>query len=80
MVIAFAADKSLKLDATSDQVVDYMDSLVEDIDIEMTPEMLAKVAGGFGTGYHRGSKKECEPPEKASEELQLFVGVDIGLN
>ena len=49
MIIAFATDKGLKLDATSDEVIDYVTNLDEDdIDIEMTPEMLAKVAGGFG--------------------------------
>ena len=52
MIIAFATDKGLKLDATPSEVVDYMDNLDDDdIDIEMTPEMLASVAGGRG---HRG--------------------------
>ena len=47
MIIAFAADKGLKLDATPNEVVDYIDNLDgEDIDIEMTPEMLTNVAGG----------------------------------
>ena len=47
MIIAFATDKGLQLDATPSEVVDFMDSLDdEDIDIEMTPEMLTSVAGG----------------------------------
>ena len=49
MIIAFATDKGLKLDATSSEVVDYLESLDDDdIDIEMTPEMLASVSGGKG--------------------------------
>ena len=50
MIIAFATDKGLKLDATSTEVVDYLDNLDDDddIDIEMTPEMLASVSGGKG--------------------------------
>ena len=47
MIIAFATDKGLKLDATSDEVIDYLTNLDnDDIDIEMSPEVLAKVAGG----------------------------------
>ena len=47
MIIAFATDKGLKLDATSTEVVDYLDNLDDDdIDIEMTPEMLTSVSGG----------------------------------
>ena len=46
MIIAFATDKGLKLDTTPSEVVDYLDSLDDDIDIEMTPEMLASVSGG----------------------------------
>ena len=47
MIIAFATDKGLKLDATPSEVVDYMDNLDDDdIDIEMTPEMLTSIAGG----------------------------------
>ena len=52
MIIAFATDKGLKLDATTGEVVDYMENLDDDnIDIEMTPEMMAGVSGGKG-GYH----------------------------
>ena len=47
MIIAFATDKGLKLEATPSEVVDYLESLDgEDIDIEMTPGVLAVVAGG----------------------------------
>ena len=50
MIIAFATDKGLKLDATSDEVIDYLTNLDnDDIDIEMSPEVLAKVAGGWGS-------------------------------
>ncbi|QNI85066.1 hypothetical protein SynPROS71_01263 [Synechococcus sp. PROS-7-1] len=47
MIIAFATDKGLKLDATSTEVVDYLENLDDDdIDIEITPEMLTSVSGG----------------------------------
>ena len=47
MIIAFATDKGLKLDATPSEVVDYLDNLDDDdMDIEMTPEMLTSVSGG----------------------------------
>ena len=54
MIIAFAADKGLKLDATSTEVVDYLDNLDDDdIDIEMTPEMLASVSAGSLGDFYR---------------------------
>ena len=54
MIIAFATDKGLKLDATPSEVVEYMDTLDDDeLDIEMTPEMLASVSGGKASGYNR---------------------------
>ena len=38
MIIDFANDKGLKLDATADEVVEYMEAMDdEEIDIEMTP-------------------------------------------
>ena len=47
MIIAFATDKGFKLVATPSEVVDYLENLDgEDIDIEMTPEMLASFSGG----------------------------------
>ena len=50
MIISFASDKGLKLDATADEVVDYLEKLDDDLDIELTPEMLANVAGGRRSG------------------------------
>ena len=56
MIIAFATDKGLKLDATSTEVVDYLDNLDDDdMDIEMTPEMLTSVSGGKVAG--RGTRE-----------------------
>ena len=47
MIIAFATDKGLKLEATTEEVVNYMDNLDDDdMDIEMTPEMLTSISGG----------------------------------
>ena len=47
MIIAFATDKGLKLDVTPSEVVDYLDNLDDDdMDIEMTPEMLTSISGG----------------------------------
>ena len=47
MIIAFATEKRLKLDAAPDEVIDYLEKLNdEDIDIEMTPEMPKSVSGG----------------------------------
>ena len=46
MIITFATDKGLKLDATADELVDHLENLDDDEDIELTPEMLADVAGG----------------------------------
>ena len=50
MIITFATDKGLKLDATADELVDHLENLDDDEDIELTPEMLADVAGGRRTG------------------------------
>ena len=50
MIITFATDKGLKLDATADELVDYLENLDDDEDIELTPEMLADVAGGRRSG------------------------------
>ena len=50
MIIAFAREKGLKLDASTEDVVQAMNTLDdEDIDIEMTPEILANVSGGDKT-------------------------------
>ena len=46
MIIAFAREKGLKLDAGTEDVVQAMNTLDdEDIDLEMTPEMLCLVSG-----------------------------------
>ena len=58
MIIAFATDKGLKLDAAPSEVVDYLEKLDgEEIDIEMTPEMLASVSGGKGSCNSRDTKR-----------------------
>ena len=46
MIIAFASDKGLKLNATADEVVNQLEKIDDDEDMELTPEMLASVAGG----------------------------------
>ena len=47
MIINYAAEKGLKLDESTKEVIEYIGTLDgEDIDIEMTPEMLATVSGG----------------------------------
>ena len=57
MIISFATDKGLKLDTTPSEVIDYLESLdAEDIDIEMTPEMLTNVAGGKAQRCNWGHK------------------------
>ena len=50
MIIAFASDKGLKLDATADEVVNQLEKIDDDEDMELTPEMLASVAGGRQVG------------------------------
>lgn len=50
MIITFATDKDLKLDATADELVEHLENLDDDEDIELTPEMLADVAGGRRSG------------------------------
>ena len=47
MIISFATDKGLKFDVTVDEVVNHLENLDEEVDIEMTPEELASVSGGF---------------------------------
>ena len=58
MIIAFATDKGLQLNATPNEVVDYLNSDDDDdMDIEMTPEMLANVAGGGRTCLKRAARQ-----------------------
>ena len=55
MIIAFATDKGFKLDVTPSEVVDYMDNLDDDdMDIEMTLEMLTSISGAKTAGNHQG--------------------------
>ena len=65
MIVAFATDKGLQIDATPGEIVDYMDSLDEDeIDIEMTPEMLGSVSGGRGCSVNWGKAvNTCQHPK-----------------
>ena len=47
MIINYAAEKGLNLDESPKEVIEYIGSIdSEDIDVEMTPEMLACVSGG----------------------------------
>ena len=47
MIINYATEKGLKLDESPKEVIEYIGSIdSEDIDVEMTPEMLASVSGG----------------------------------
>ena len=47
MIISYAAEKGLKLDESPKEVIEYIGSIdSEDIDVEMTPELLALVSGG----------------------------------
>ena len=47
MIIAFAREKGLRLDASTEDIVQAMDAMDDgDIDIEITPDMLASVSGG----------------------------------
>ena len=48
MIINFAREKGLKIDASPEDVVKAMNALDDDdIDVEMTAEMLASVSGGI---------------------------------
>ena len=58
MIITFATDKGLKLDTTPSEVIDYLESLDgDDVNIEMTPEMLASVSGGKSSCNGRDTKR-----------------------
>ena len=54
MIINYAAEKGLRLDASPKEVIEYIESIdSEDIDVEMTPAMLATISGGKAPGAHR---------------------------
>ena len=47
MIINYAAEKGLKIDESPKEVIEYIGTMdCEDIDVEMTPEMLVSVSGG----------------------------------
>ena len=73
MIIAFAREKGLKLDATTSEVIDYINSITEnpDIEIELTPEMLANISGGRkSTGARAKGGLAIRP--------SLSINMDIG--
>ena len=55
MIISYAEEKGLKLDVTAKEVIDYMSSQNDDIDIELSAEDLKNVAGGL-----RGEGKSAD--------------------
>ena len=56
MVFDFAKDHNLELNSTTSEVVDYLNMMDID-DIELTPQMLAMVAGGRTMGGPRSKRK-----------------------
>ena len=57
IIITFAAEKGLQLEATADDVIDYMNSSEnDDVDVELTPEMLSSVSGGWAWAKEKGDK------------------------
>ena len=67
MIINYATEKGLKLDKSPKEVIEYIGTINdEDIDIEMTPEMLACVSGGKGGPRGSMSKGTSQDPRKAS--------------
>ena len=78
MIINYAAEKGLKLDESPKEVIEYIGSIdSEDIDIEMTPEMLAAVAGGTKSF----TKEQLGMPQPLDPiyEQNLLSGQDPGL-
>ena len=50
MLLSFAREQGLTLDASPEQVIQAVTAMNDDeIDIEMTPDMLASVSGGKGS-------------------------------
>ena len=57
IIITFAAEKGLQLDSNADDVIDYMNSSQnDDVDVELTPEMLSSVSGGWAWGKAKGDE------------------------
>ena len=72
MIGAFAREKGLKLDASPGEIVDYLDKLDDDeIDIEMTPEMLASVSGGSVFKAMAGSDTCWQQKRAAGEKFTV---------
>ena len=60
MIINYAAEKGLKLDKSTKEVIEYIGNIEsEDIDVEMTQEMLATVNGGKDLRRKDGSKGDA---------------------
>ena len=74
MIISFATEKGLKLDATPEEIVAYVNDFDDDSDTEMTPEMLASVSGG--TGWKKLAGAERKNPERGL--LNLLTAFDNG--
>ena len=50
MIANYAAEKGLKVNESPKEVIEYIGSIdSEDIDAEMSPEMLARISGGRKT-------------------------------
>lgn len=67
MIISYAEEKGLKLDVTAKEVIDYMSSQNDDIDIELSAEDLKNVAGGLrgeGRGWGDGKSGGWRPKQK----------------
>ena len=66
MIINYAAEKGLKLDESPKEVIEYIGNIdSEDIDVELTPEMLASVSGG------KSKQRANETVEAAANVLTL---------
>ena len=57
MIIDFAREKGIELEATPGQVIDQINAIQEDdFDIELTQEMLSSVSGGISGGKDKLDK------------------------
>ena len=66
MIINYSAEKGLKLDESPKEVIEYIGNIdSEDIDVELTPEMLASVSGG------KSKQRANETVEAAANVLTL---------
>ena len=55
MVINYAAQKELKLDESPKEIIEYISKIDKDnLDVELTPEMMSSIAGGFMRSRHDG--------------------------